>query len=104
MTDDDLYVTERDALDGGLHPRQVLRLIAEVRRLRAIEATAVQQVAMAAQAIERLDAAERLAEAYIRDDHVQHEEQEHLEMVCEHDCPACRELEAAEIAYRKVKS
>lgn len=100
MTDDDLYVTERDALDGGLHPRQVLRLIAEVRRLRAIEATSVQKVAMAAQAIERLDAAERLAEATI--------ENQDAWADATHDAKrwmaSCDAWRAAVDAYRKAKS
>ena len=78
MTDDDLDVTERDALDGGLHPRQVLRLIAEVRRLRAlVEGEAAQanlsvhiaalelEVAGHLEELQRLRAAERLAESVL---------------------------------------
>lgn len=70
MTDAELNEIETDArteIDavGALTNDRCLALVSEVKRLRAIEAMAAQQVEMAAHAIARTRAAECLADAVV---------------------------------------
>lgn len=73
MTDDELDEMERDAMEASqsLHPRQLLALIAEVRRLRASRLGAIVEYKgrppewRTGPQLDRLEAAERLADATI---------------------------------------